>query len=156
MPDGSPDGLPHARRETGATNLAVLALVCLLGLGGWNYYRNYQADLANPRQLPFAGYSSEDLLALKAAYASESESAGALYAESRARLSAPSARGGAGQGLSERVKALERSQATADSIRRTRTDLAHNQARLEEVDAELERRRKPFAAVWLHLERLFR
>lgn len=144
------------RHQDGAIRGTALALLILVGLGGWNYQKSYRADLENHRSLPFESYSTDDLQSLRFAYSEELERSQVIYGQRRSALgrggekSAPSAR------LADRVAALERSQASAGALREARADLAQHEARLRDVDAELERRRQALPFLRLHLERLLR
>ena len=144
------------RRQAGSVRGLVLVLLVLLGTGAWNYHRSYRADLENHRSLPFASYSTPDLVSLQAGYSEELERSQALYARRRAALGERPDAGVHGPGLADRVAALERTQASARGIREARADFAQNEARLREVEAELERRSRPGAELRLHLERLVR
>ena len=143
-------------RQDGAIRGAVLALVVLIGLGGWNYQKSYRADLENPRALPFEGYATDDLRSLRAAYSEELERSQVVYSKRRASLGQTAKKSVSGAKLADRVAALERSQASAGALREARADLAQHEARLRDLDAELERRSQALPLLRLHLERLLR
>ena len=143
-------------RQDGAIRSTGLALVFLVGLGGWNYQRSYRADLENHRALPFESYATDDLLSLQAGYSAELERSEAIYSQRRAALGQAAKKSVPGARLADRVAALERSQASAGALREARADLAQHEARLRDLDAELERRSQPLPLLRLHLERLLR
>ncbi|MDE0885766.1 MAG: hypothetical protein OSB70_09555 [Myxococcota bacterium] len=131
----------------------VLLLVAALALGAWNYSRNARADRDNPRSLPFAGYATADLDALREAYAAEVESARRAESGGRGGLAGASA-GPNEDGLRPRIQRFEASQARADALRAARADWAQSAARLAEVDTELARRQAAFPALRVEIRRL--
>jgi hypothetical protein len=139
------------RRQAGRTLTTVLALLVLLvGGGAWNYHRNLQSEQQDDRPRPFANYETTDLEALRAAYAQEIESSQQRYTAHSARRQRAS-----GEGLmDERVREFERIQRTSDRLRELRADVAEQEARLREIDAELARRAGAASGMRLHLERL--
>lgn len=139
------------RGQAGRTVTTVLALLVLLvGGGAWNYHRNLQAEQRDDRPRPFAKYETTDLEALRAAYAQEAESSRQRYTAQSARRQRAS-----GEGLmDERVREFERIQRTSDRLRELRADVAEQEARLREIDAELLRRSGAASGMALHLQRL--
>lgn len=133
--------------EGNSRALCVL-LVLLLGGGGWNYYRNWDADQQIPR--PYRGLSEADIEALAASHRREAEALEARYAaarESRART-------GGGQLLGDRIDDFE---AAAAQGRRTRAlggALSEREAVLAELARELERRDAERDWLRFHLRRL--
>jgi len=131
-------------------------LVLAVGAGGWNYAVSYRADLESPRDLPFAPYSTPELLLLEEAYAAEVTRTRELYEERLERAKAPPRGQAQPQPLAGRVARLERAQAAAGKARSAQADFAENEARLAEVQSELDRRSQPLAGLRVHLERLVR
>ena len=74
------------RHQDGAIRGTALALLILVGLGGWNYQKSYRADLENHRSLPFANYSTDDLQSLRFAYSEELERSQVIYGQRRSAL----------------------------------------------------------------------
>lgn len=130
--------------------MLVGALAVLTGLGAWNYHRNMQAETQESAPRPFQAYQTTDLEALRAAYAQEVETSQRAYeAQSSRRQRAR------GEGLmDERVREFEKIQRTSDRLRDLRADVAEREARLREIDAELELRAGAQAGLSLHLKRL--
>ncbi|HIG01504.1 MAG TPA: hypothetical protein EYQ66_09410 [Myxococcales bacterium] len=144
------------RRQRGQVNWMVFLLIVLFSAGGWNYFRSYQADLKNHRNMPFSSYSTPDLSALQAAYNQALESSRSAYSEKRSAQDRPPRRNSDRSNLADRVRALERSQAKAGGLRSAQADLAQAEARLGEIEAEIERRSEFLAGLRVHFERLFR
>ena len=144
------------RRETGAASLVVLSVVVLLGFGAANYYRSYRADAESHRSMPFSEYSTANLISLRGAYAEELEDSQKTYARAKSGPAKSPPRDGENHRLADRVARLDRTQAVAHALREALADVGQNEARLREVEAELERRENPLAAVRVHVERLFR
>jgi hypothetical protein len=144
------------RRQRGQVNWMVLLLIVLLSAGGWNYFRSYQADLKNHRNMPFSSYSTSDLSALQAAYQQAWESSRSAYSQKRSARDRPPRQNSDLPNLADRVKALEQSQAKAGGLRSAQADFAQAEARLGEIKAEIERRSEALAGLRVHFERLFR
>ena len=140
-----------SRRTAGGALVPVLfVLVVLLGLGGWNYHRNLQAEARDDRPRPFKGYAEEDLEAMRAAYEHEA-------AEFQKRYSAQDAkrqRSTGGGLMDENLEAFERAQASSGRLRELRADVADREARLRELEQELNYRSASLSGVKLHLKRL--
>ncbi len=145
-----------SRRQAGISNVVVLALIFLLGAGGWNYYRSYRADVGNHRSRPFGTYATPDLIVLQSAYGREVESNRNAFAREQSSQQRQARENPAGHGQSDRVKTLEKRQAAAGALRNARADFAQSEARLRDVEAELQRRTELFSPLRFHLERLFR
>jgi hypothetical protein len=135
-------------RSEGSPKLLLLVLVGLLGAGGYNYHRNYEAEAAVPR--PYESYAVEDLQALLAAYESENASLAQAYDGARQRAR-PAARGGL---IAENVKAFEQAQARANTERGLGARLSMQKAAQQEIERELALRRAHADAMKLHLKRL--
>ena len=58
---------PMIRRRIAGntTSSLLLLLVALLGLGAWNYYRNYQLERASEQGRPYSGYSTREVELLR-------------------------------------------------------------------------------------------
>lgn len=144
------------RRQAGFGNMAALALIFLFCAGGWNYYRSYRADVENHRSRPFGTFSTPDLISLQSAYGQEVERNRKAFAREQNSHRRQPRENPAPQRLSDRVKTLEKRQAAAAALRNTQADFAQSEARLREVEAELQRRNEPLSPLRVHLERLFR
>ena len=144
------------RRQRGQVNWMVFLLIVLLSAGGWNYFRSYQADLKNHRNMPFSSYSTPDLSALQAAYDQARESSRSAFSEKRSAQDRPRRQNSDISNLADRVRALEQSQTKAGGLRSAQADFAQAEARLREIEAEIKRRSQPLAGLRVHIERLFR
>src|SRR5678816_3880836 len=68
------------RRIAGNTTTSLLLLlVALLGVGAWNYYRNYQLERANEHGRPYSGYSTHEVELLRDAVAGELDATRARF-----------------------------------------------------------------------------
>jgi hypothetical protein len=144
------------RRQAGFSNVAALALLVLLGAGVWNYFQSYRDDTENPRSRPFESYSTPDLISLQEAYAGQTERNREAAVREQKTRGKPQRASGSPHRLSDRVKILEEQQAAAGALRNARADFAESEARLGEVEAELQRRSELLSPLRIHMERLFR
>ena len=142
------------RRQEGRVRPLVLGLVAVVALGTWNYQRNAEADRDDPRAAPFARYGTQDLYALRDAYRGEVEAGRRVRDERRAELGGASAAVRRPSSLAPGIENFEASQARAGALRGATADLAQNEARLAEVEAELAHRQDGVWKLRLHLERL--
>lgn len=136
-------------REEGSSKLLLLVLIGLLGAGGYNYHRNYEAEAAVPR--PYASYEDADLATLLAAYQDENAALEQRYQAARTSAGQRDSRTGL---LGENLRAFEEAQRRSQASRGIGEKLSMQQAAAREIEAELALRRA-HADVWkLHLKRL--
>jgi hypothetical protein len=133
--------------------MALLLLIALGGLGGFNYYRNLQAESQDEAQRPLAGYDDAGLAALAEAYRVEIETLQARRAGMR-RSADPSAAKGAFIG--DNVKEFEKVQRSSQALRDLLGEIAERQGRLAEIEREQQfRAGSAGGGMELHLQRLF-
>jgi len=136
--------------QGGGKGMAGILLVILIGLGGFNYHRNYEREQQEAREQTFGGYDDAGLEALAQAYEAEAEGLDEQYRALRARR----ARVEQTRTVDDGVKQFERVQRTRAAVRDVTEALATNEARLREIREE-QRRRAARGAAWaVHLERL--
>ncbi len=140
-----------SNRRAGGATVPLLFLVLLLGLGAYNYHRNWTAESAAQGPRPFESYATGDLEQLRDAYNSEIVQLERHYsAQERRRVRARSE----GLMMGERLDEFERVQRTSGKLREIGTEVADRQARLRDVEKELEYRVALKAGLELHLQRL--
>ncbi len=139
------------KRRRGAASKIVVVLILIMGIGGFNYYRNFTAERTTQGPRPFEGYSTPDLAKLRDAYAAELAQYERQYA-SQQRQRRRSRQSGATIG--EQVDRFERVQETSNRLREINTDLADHQARLRAVEKEIGYRDVLGGGLALHLKRL--
>lgn len=133
----------------GRGKLVALLAVLLVALGGANYYRNYQADVAVER--PYRGYSDAEIAELLEAYRSEAKALDRELGRTRERRAGP---GGDGGLLAERVEDYEHARRRGERVRGLAREAASREAMVEALERE-RRIREELARGWrLHLERL--
>jgi len=136
-------------RRTGSALPAVtVLLLLLLGAGGFNYHRNWQAEQADQQHRPLIGYSDEDLEALAHAYQEEIdgwEARMARHGETRVRDTGL---------LAERVAEFDRVRARSERYRDLSTEVADRQARIRDIRDEQRLRAARPTGLDLHLARL--
>jgi len=134
---------------SGRTVLGVLVLLLVLGgAGAWNYQRNLAAEEALPR--PWKEYATEDLRALKEAYAQEIDQYSKEWDAARRQRVQARDRGLVGDAARE----FERVQGQAERVRELGRELAEREAALEEIEEEI-RLRQELGSGWkLHWRRL--
>lgn len=129
----------------------LLLLLAVAAAGGFNYHRNWKAEQQEQGNRPLGGYPTAGLESLADGYraeiaALEARKAGAseLAHEARDRTF-----------LSERVQEFEKVQRSSARIRDLNGELGQREARLREVEQELEyRNRVESGGLQLHLSRL--
>jgi hypothetical protein len=136
-------------RRGAATSPALLLLFAVaIGIAGWNYHRNLEAERAELR--PYRGYAEADLDALVEAYSAHSEASEARWEATSERRAAVREKAY----LDEKVAEFERVQAVARGTRETRQRWAEAQATLSEIEKEKRRRAAERDAWRVHLRRL--
>ena len=136
--------------KSGSGGLALILLTVLVAVGGWNYHRNYQLELAERKLTSLSGYDTAVLTQLVAAYRLEVDGLEGKYqqlrgARTRVRQTV---------GVEAGVREFERVQRSANRLRDVTTDLASREARVREIDAELATRKSAARGIALHLQRL--
>lgn len=138
------------KSRAGSGGLALILVVALLVLGGWNYHRNYQLEQAQRSGASMSRYDTASLIQLMEAYRLE---VATLAGERQKLLAArPKVRRTAGVGAG--VREFERIQRSADQLRDATGALSSREARLREIEAELATRKRAASGFALHLERL--
>lgn len=139
-----------ARGRSGNLGLLLILLVVLAGAGGWNYHRNYQAEIAERSASRFSGYDTEGLEQLAAAYRSELD----VYRSQYRTLEGGRVSVRNTTGVGEGIEQFERVRRSGDRLRAVKTELATREARVAEIEQELATRRSAASGLRLHLERL--
>jgi hypothetical protein len=138
------------KSAAGASGILLLVLIGLVGVGGWNYYTNWQREQQEQGPRPFASYADADLEALAEAYRSEIEGLQQLDASARARR-----RDAADSPfMHERVAEFERIKRTSERIRNVTGEIAEREARLRELEQEIAYRKRLAGGLEVHLHRL--
>lgn len=140
------------RRITGnSTGSLVLLLVVLLGLGAWNYHRNYRLERASAHARPYSGYTHQEVSLLREAVAAELEASRARFERARGnRMRGARDRGSVGDNAAQ----FNRTTRASNAIRDAASEVAAQEASLAALDAELARRSGTAAGAALHLRRL--
>ena len=137
------------RRGGAATSPALLLLLAIaVGIAGWNYQRNLEAERREFR--PYRGYAEADLDALIEAYSTQLEASETRWnavSGQRARI-AEKAR------FDEQVEEFERVQKVSRGSRDVRNRFSDAQATLEELRRGRERQLRERDAWRVHLRRL--
>ena len=129
---------------------ALLLLVLLIGFGGYNYHRNWQIEQQGESARPFRTYTLDDLTALRDAYEQEAQQYERRYTKKdRQRVRA------SGEGLmAERVAEFERIKRNSEKLRALGGQVAEHEARLAEIQREIDYRLTLDQGMALHLRRL--
>jgi hypothetical protein len=138
------------RRHSGKAMPALLALVVLLGVGGYNYHRNWSVEQVELTHRPFRSYAMDDLTSLQSAYEAEASEYERRYSsQDRARYRA------SGEGLmAERVQEFERIKRNSESLRALGGEVATREAQIAEIKREIDYRLAMGAGLQIHLRRL--
>lgn len=140
------------RMQSGrATGSLILLLILVLGLGGWNYHRNWQIEKEQEGPRPYAGYSTEDLEALNAAYATDRAAMEKKLGDAKRQRGRLSREQGS---ISANIDQFSKTTRTSSAIRNAAGDLAERQARIQELDEELAYRASLADGMKLHWKRL--
>jgi hypothetical protein len=140
------------RRISGnSTGSLALLLAALLGLGAWNYHRNYQLERAGERGRPYSSYSDRDVSLLRDAVAAELEASRARFERARDhRMRGARDRGSVGENAAQ----FNRTTRASGAIRDAASAVAEREASLAALDAELAHRAGTANGAALHLRRL--
>jgi hypothetical protein len=135
----------------GKFKLLLGVLVVLMGLGAFNYYRNWKGEEAEQGPRPLASYDDVGLTQLADAYRAEIEVL-------QRRQDAARGQGNAARGtefIGEGVREFERVQRSSQRVRGLTGELAEREARLRDIEDELAHRQRIETQGWqLHLARL--
>jgi hypothetical protein len=132
----------------GQVFLLLILLGILVGGGTWNYKRNVQLEEAEPR--PYGSYSFEQLDALRAAYQQEVDAHTKRYRTASNRK----VKIREGGFIDEQVDEFERVQRISQNTRAIADRYAKNQVQLDEVLAEMSRRKRQSDSWKLFFKRL--
>ena len=129
---------------------ALLLLLAILGgYGTWNYHRTLELEAQEVR--PYRSYTDADLEALEAAYRADVEALDARYASVRGRKHRAKDQG-FGQA---QIDEFERVQRSSRSVRELGYRVSEQQATLDELVKERQRRANRGAAWQEFLKRAF-
>jgi hypothetical protein len=136
------------RRSEAGNTLAALALllVILVGAGGWNYWRNVQAEAREFR--PYRGYTDEAIAKLTAAYEAQRD-------HDKGRWEKAARRGVAVKDeafLGDQVNEFSRVQKISERKRAMRDEVAESQATLKLLQAEKRKRAQEKQGIWRVLQ----
>jgi hypothetical protein len=145
-------GPKNPRRIAGnATTSLLLLLVALLGVGAWNYHRNYQLERANEHGRPYSGYSTHEVELLRDAVAGELEATRARFARARGhRMRSARDQGSVG----DNARQFNRTTRASNAIRDAAGDVAVQESLKAALDQELTARAGAGEGMALHLKRL--
>lgn len=141
----------NARTTSGRAMLIALALLLLAAGGAYNYHRNLLAEQADRGSRPFKGYADQALEDLKVAYRGQIDSRKDRYQALAGRRVKTNARSDL---LDDKIADFERIQRAGNEKRAVAGEVAENQARLVEIEAELAYRQYVKGGVTLHIKRL--
>ena len=142
----------NERRIAGnSTASLALLLLALVGVGAWNYHRNYQLERASERGRVYSGYSTHEVELLRDATASELETARVQFDRAQ-RHRAGSARDRGT--VAGNVRQFDRTARASSAIRDAASDLSERESLKTALDQELSLRVGSSAGMALHLKRL--
>lgn len=144
---------PNARRRIAGNSTGSLALLLalLLGLGAWNYHRNYRLERESAQVRPYASYSHREVSLLREAVAAELETSRARFELARGnRMRGARDRGSVGDNAAQ----FNRTTRASNAIRDAASQVAAQEAALAALDAELAQRARAAYGAALHLRRL--
>ena len=134
-----------------ATGTLLLLLVLLLGLGGWNYHRNWQIEKQTERHRPYQSYAEADVEALREAYRAELEGVRAQFDAAKRKRVRPQRDLGS---ISDNVNQFQRTARTSHAIRDAAASVAERQSQIAELDREIEIRSRFGVGLMRHVKRL--
>ena len=143
--------MDQRRIAGGSTVPLLLLLVALVGIGAWNYHRNYANEQASQRGRPYAGYSTKEVELLRDAAAGElAKAQGRLERAQRGRVRSARDRGS----VATNVAQFGRVTRASDALRDATSTVAERKALKEALDRELSQRSGATTGLARHLARL--
>lgn len=135
----------------GSTVPLLLLLVALVGVGAWNYHRNYAREQASQRGRPYAGYSTKEIELLRDAAEGElAKAQSRLVRAQRGRVRSARDRGS----VATNVAQFGRVTRASDALRDATTRVAEHKSLKEALDRELSQRKGATTGLDRHLARL--
>lgn len=144
--------MDHRRQAGRATGSALLLLIMLGALGGWNYHRNWQIEQESTgAKRPYEGYSSKDLESLRSAYESELATMRIRFDAAKRRRTRPKGDQGS---IAGNVDQFAKTARTSGMIRDAASGVAEREGQIAELDRELSLRTEFGQGVMRHVKRL--
>lgn len=142
----------NERRIAGnSTVFLALLLLGLVGVGAWNYHRNYQLERADERGRAYSGYSTHEVELLRDAAASELETAHARFDHAQSHRAGSARDRGTVAG---NVRQFDRTTRASGAIRDAAGDLSERESLKAALDHEISLRVGSSTGMALHLKRL--
>ncbi len=142
----------NERRIAGnSTASLALLLLALVGVGAWNYHRNYQLERASERGRVYSGYSTHEVELLRDAASSELETARVRFDRAQGRRAGSARDRGTVAG---NVRQFDRTTRASSAIRDAASDLSERESLKTALDQELSLRVGSSTGMALHLKRL--
>ena len=134
----------------GAAGTALVLLLGVTAVLGWNYHRNYQVDRSTEKtQRPFAQYATKDLAIMAEGYR-------VALAEAKSKQIGGRVGTKERHFFNDQIEEFERVQRQTRRVRDRAIDVKEVQDKLTLLEAEQLRRTKPGGLAMIHLTRLFR
>jgi uncharacterized protein HemX len=140
----------HRRSGGGALVPVLLLLVLLMGVGAWNYHRNWSQEKAEEKPRPYKSYSDGDLVRMEEGYRMELAEFNKRFGSQRSRRIAVQNRGL----ISDQIDEFERVQRAARHTRQLGGEAAGLQSQLDSISEERRLRAERTSGLQLHLKRL--
>ena len=142
----------NARRIAGnSTASLALLLLALVGVGAWNYHRNYQLERASERGRVYSGYSTHEVELLRDAAAAELKTARVRFDRAQGQRAGSARDRGTVAG---NVRQFDRTTRASSAIRDAASDLSERESLKTALDQELSLRVGSSTGMALHLKRL--
>ncbi len=142
----------NERRIAGnSTASLALLLLALVGVGAWNYHRNYQLERASERGRVYSGYSTHEIELLRDAASSELETARVRFDRAQGRRAGSARDRGTVAG---NVRQFDWTTRASSAIRDAASDLSERESLKTALDQELSLRVGSSTGMALHLKRL--
>lgn len=141
------------RRCAGSATIgAILLLLAIAGAGVWNYNRNLEIERSFGSTRPYQGYATQDLEALRSAYASELESVRTNLVHTKSRREEVKRDGSVAANVEQFAKTAVKSAA----IREAAGNVADREGQIGELDTELDLRHRFGQGKTRHLKLLLK